>query len=268
VTVLAIEDYALASEHLVTWMRERAEEARASGAVFGLSGGLDSALVLALARKAFGDRCLALIMPCHSLQEDVDDALLLARLFDCPYKVVDLGPAYDALLTAYRVAEPGSDPGGDAFDGPGHKDGPGNRSPASLARANLKPRLFMATWYYHANIMDYLVVGSSNKDELYVGYSTKYGDSGVDIMPLANLTKGEVKAMAAYMGVPRKILERVPSAGLWKGQTDEEEMGITYRDLDAYLAGQPVSDDVREKIEGRHRNSEHKRRMPPVPNRF
>ncbi|MGI6666251.1 MAG: NAD(+) synthase [Bacillota bacterium] len=249
-TALAIQDYASASEHLIRWMRDRAREAGARGGVFGLSGGLDSALVLALAKKAYGRECLALIMPCHSLQEDVDDALDLARLFDCPYRVVDLGPAYDALLASFRDA------------------GVPRVSESSLAEANLKPRLRMATWYYYASLMNYLVVGCSNRDELYVGYTTKHGDSGVDIMPLANLTKAEVKRMAAFLGVPERIVERVPSAGLWKGQTDEEEMGITYRDLDSYLLGQPVSDEAREKIERRHRNSEHKRRMPPVPDKF
>jgi len=246
---LATRDWAQASERLVEWIRDRAREAGARGGVFGVSGGIDSALVLALAKRAFGSECLALILPCHSVQEDVDDALELVRLFDCPHKVVDLSPAYDALLASLRFA------GGEC----------GSGSVTALAEANLKPRLRMAAWYYYANLMNYLVLGGSNRAEIYVGYSTKYGDTGVDIMPLGHLTKSEVREMAAHLGVPKRIVERTPSAGLWKGQTDEDEMGITYRDLDNYLFGKPVPDDVRAKIERRHRNSEHKRRMPPVP---
>jgi NAD+ synthase len=275
---LTNRDWAQASERLVKWMRDRVREAGARGVVFGVSGGLDSALVLALAKRAFGRECLALINPCHSVQEDVDDALDLVRLFDCPYKVVDLSPVYDAMLASFRSAHgrrgsgcedsappasvEGSGKGGETPDGPVAST---SGFPISLAEANLKPRLRMAAWYYYANLMNYLVVGGSNRAELYVGYTTKYGDSGVDIMPLGRLTKGEVREMAAYLGVPRKILEKAPSGGLWEGQTDEEEMGITYRDLDSYLLGQPVGDEVREKIERRHRGSEHKRRMPPVP---
>ncbi|HHY75237.1 MAG TPA: NAD(+) synthase [Firmicutes bacterium] len=260
---MAIRDYALASERLVEWMQDRAREAGARGGVFGVSGGIDSALVLALSRKAYGDNCLALIMPCYSLQEDVDDALELVRLFGCPYKVVDLCPAFDALLSSL------SSGGGEGIPGGAGKEPDAGMAPdasaISLAEANIKPRLRMTALYYYANLLNYLVVGTSNRAELYVGYSTKYGDSGVDIMPLGGLTKGEVREMAAYLGVPKKIIEKAPSAGLWKGQTDEGEMGITYRDLDRYLLGLPVPDDVREKIERRHRNSEHKRRMPPVP---
>lgn len=271
-------DWAQASERLVKWMRDRVREAGARGVVFGVSGGLDSALVLALAKRAFGRECLALINPCHSIQEDVDDALELVRLFDCPYKVVDLSPVYDAMLASFRSAEGAPESGCEGSASPASVEGSGNCGetpdgpvastsgfPIPLAEANLKPRLRMAAWYYYASLLNYLVVGGSNRAELYVGYSTKHGDSGVDIMPLGNLTKGEVREMAAYLGVPKKILEKAPSAGLWRGQTDEEEMGITYRDLDRYLLGQPVPQDVREKIERRHRNSEHKRRMPPVP---
>lgn len=243
---MADSDLLAKTERLIRWMRDRASDAHAQGGVFGVSGGIDSALILALARKAWDRECLGLVLPCHSLREDTEDALELAQMFDCPFRVIDLAPAYDALAAS--------------LSGPESDD-----QAKRLALANLKPRLRMTAMYYHANIMNYLVVGSGNKDEIYVGYSTKHGDAGVDIMPLAALTKGEVKEMAAYLGVPARIVERVPSAGLWKGQTDEAEMGILYRDLDAYLSGKPVPDDVKEKIERRHRNTEHKRRMPPVP---
>ncbi|MGE5578500.1 MAG: NAD(+) synthase [Bacillota bacterium] len=232
-------------QFLVEWMKERGAEARAKGAIFGVSGGIDSALVLALAKRAWPQNCLGLVLPCHSLQEDVDDALDILKQYECPYRVLDLSDTYETLLRSLP------------------SEGP--EECLRLARANLKPRLRMLTLYYHANLLNYMVVGTGNRDEIYVGYSTKYGDGGVDIQPLGALTKGEVRELARYLGVPPRIVGKPPSAGLWEGQTDEEEMGITYRDIDAYLQGQEVPEEVRLKIERRHRTSEHKRRTPPIP---
>ncbi|MGI6643615.1 MAG: NAD(+) synthase [Bacillota bacterium] len=229
--------------NLVRWMRTRTQEARAKGGVFGVSGGVDSALVLALSKKAWGDDCLGLIMPCHSLPEDAEDAMMLLEHFSVDYRVVDLTPSYDALLASLSDME----------------------EPSVLAMANLKPRLRSMTLYYVATLYNYLVVGSSNRAEIHVGYFTKHGDSAVDMLPLANLTKAQVWEMSRYLGVPDKIVEKTPSAGLWRGQTDEEEMGLLYKDLDAYLSGNPVSPGVRNKIEEMHRRTEHKRRMPYIP---
>lgn len=233
------------ASRLVDWMKRRGAEARAKGAVFGVSGGVDSALVLALAKRAWPDNCLGLVMPCHSLPQDGADALELLEAFRCPYRVHDLGDAYDVLLRSLPQE--------------------GSSQNFRLAKANLKPRLRMIVLYYYANLLDYMVVGTGNKDEMYVGYSTKYGDGGVDIQPLGALTKGEVCQLARYLGVPPQIVGKPPSAGLWEGQTDEEEMGLTYRDIDAFLQGQEVPEEVRLKIESRHRSSEHKRRTPPIP---
>ena len=229
---------------LVEWMRRQAEEAGARGGVFGVSGGVDSALVLALSVRAWPGNCLGLVMPCHSQPQDAEDAIELLNLFRCPYELVDLTEVYDVFLSKLPASE----------------------SPSlALARANLKVRLRMVTWYYFANLKGYLVVGTGNRDEVYVGYSTKYGDSAADIMPLAGLTKGEVREMARHLGVPDKIVDKPPTAGLWKGQTDEGEMGLLYKDIDAYLLGKEVPSEVAKKIEDRHRASEHKRRMPPFP---
>jgi NAD+ synthase len=139
-----------------------------------------------------------------------------------------------------------------------------------LATANMKPRLRMIALYYLAQAHNYLVLGSGNKTELMVGYATKYGDGGVDLLPLGDLYKTEVWKLARELGVPDEIVERSPSAGLWPGQTDEGELGITYRELDRVLmaiaAGEtaqvpPVTlDKVRRLIA----NSAHKRAMPPI----
>lgn len=234
------------SSHIVQWMRGRVREAGAKGGVFGVSGGVDSALVLALAKRAWGDNSMGLVLPCHSLGEDMDYALELLDLFSCAYKIVDLSDTYDVFVEALKEL--------------------GN--PSRLALANLKPRLRMTALYYQAALSNYLVVGTGNRDEFYIGYFTKHGDDGMDMAPIARLTKGEVRDMAAYLGVPDHIVNRVPSAGLWEGQTDESEMGITYEDLDNYLLGKEVRPDVKALIEKKHEQSEHKRRTPPIPDKF
>jgi NAD+ synthase len=231
------------ASYIIQWMRDRTREAGARGGVFGVSGGVDSALVLALAKRAWGDECMGLVLPCHSLPEDVSDALDLLKLFKCAHKTIDLTGPYDSMVAVL------SDLG----------------EPDKLALANLKPRLRMTALYYQASLANYLVVGTGNRDEYYIGYFTKYGDGGSDMAPLARLTKGEVREMALYLGVPEHIVNRVPSAGLWRGQTDESEMGLTYRDLDDYLLGKEVPVDVKALIERKHKLSEHKRRTPPIP---
>jgi NAD+ synthase len=123
----------------------------------------------------------------------------------------------------------------------------------------------MITLYYTAQKLNYLVAGSSNRCEVTIGYFTKYGDGGVDIMPLGNLTKGEVRELAAYLDVPRAIIDKPPSAGLWAGQTDEEEMGISYEILDGYIQTGDAPEDTKNRIESLKAASEHKRSLPPTP---
>lgn len=195
------------SERIATWLKEKVLEAGRQGIIVGLSGGIDSATVGALAKKAMGDKVMGLIMPCHSSPDDERDARLAARHFDIKTQKVDLTPLYDTILSTF--------PEGTA-----------------LARANLKPRLRMITLYYFANNFDYLVAGTGNKSELMVGYFTKYGDGGVDVLPLGSLVKTQVRELAKELEMPQEIIDRVPSAGLWEGQTDEGELGITYEELD------------------------------------
>jgi len=125
----------------------------------------------------------------------------------------------------------------------------------------------MTTLYFVANTLNYLVAGTGNKSELSIGYFTKYGDGGVDILPLANLVKSEVQALARELNVPETIVTRTPTAGLWLGQTDESEMGFTYEELERYLRGgaQGVAPALAMKIERLVRASEHKRHLAPMP---
>ena len=110
-----------------------------------------------------------------------------------------------------------------------------------------------------------MVVGSSNKSELTVGYFSKYGDGGADILLLGNLVKSQVRELARYLGIPTEIIDKPPSAGLWKGQTDEQELGITYEQIEQYLTSGDVEQEIRERIERKIANSAHKRTMPPIP---
>ena len=196
---------------IVVWIKQRVKEAKAKGIILGLSGGIDSSVVAALAKEAVGrNNVLGLYMPIHSQPQDLADAQLVAKKLGIKTKKIDLAKVYNSLISILPVG-------------------------SSLAKANLKPRLRMLTLYYFANSLNYLVCGTGNKSELMVGYFTKYGDGGVDILPIANLLKKQVRILAKELGIPEKVITKPPTAGLWQGQTDEKEMGITYNELDGIL---------------------------------
>lgn len=233
-------------DYLVEWTRDSVQKAGASGVVFGLSGGVDSAVTALIAQKAFPDAHMALILPCASELNDRIDAESLANRFGLMYRVVVLDNVYNMFMTlaeSYLKFE-------------GHK--------GKVLRANIKSRLRMTTLYYSAQARDYLVLGTSNKSEINVGYATKYGDGGVDLQVIGDLLKCEVYELARFLKVPDAILNKPPSGGLWAGQTDEEELGFTYKELDSYLTGQTVDPVVASKIEYLIGKSEHKRQTPPV----
>jgi NAD+ synthase len=230
---------------LAAWIRERVTEAKCKGVVLGLSGGMDSSVVAVLCQRAFPETTRGIIMPCHSLKEDIEHAQALAQRFAIPTQTVVLDGTFDSLLKAL----------------------PDEKAPpeiSRLAKANLKARLRMLTLYYFANRLNYLVVGSGNRDELAVGYFTKYGDGGVDIQPLGSLLKSRVKELAQFLSIPRPIIDKPPSAGLWEGQTDEEELGLSYDELDRYLASGEASAQMKERLRAIIAAAEHKRRPPPV----
>jgi NAD+ synthase len=233
------------ADKLVLWIKERVLAARCNGVVVGMSGGIDSSVVAVLCYHAFPRTTLGVLMPCYSSHQDTEHAQLVASKFSIPTKTVVLDTIFDALLQVLP---------GDSVD----------PAASQLAQANLKPRLRMLTLHYFANSLKYLVIGSSNKSELYAGYFTKYGDSGVDILPLGNLVKGQVKELAGFLGIPQPIIDKPPSAGLWPGQTDEDEMGLSYDELDRYLTTGVASSAVRQKIESMIAASTHKRQPPPI----
>ncbi len=213
-----------------------------------------------LAQLATPQAVVGVIMPCHSDPADERDAIAVASQFSVPAVRVDLAPTFDRLADALRGAM-------SALPASIHTMKPPDDPRARMPLANLKPRLRMTTVYYVANTLNYLVAGTGNRSELAVGYFTKYGDGGVDMLPLANLVKAEVRALGRELGLPDAIVNRTPSAGLWLGQTDESEMGFTYEELEKYLTKGPdaVEPALAEKIGRLARASEHKRRMPPAP---
>jgi NAD+ synthase len=244
------------SDRIAGWLRDQAAAANARGFILGMSGGIDSAVVARLCQMAMPDRVLGVIMPCHSQAEDEADAMLAAESSQLPVVRVDLSGAYDMLVLDITAAASAERSHG--F--------PPDPKRTKVALANIKPRLRMTTLYTIGTQLGFLVTGTGNRSEIAIGYYTKYGDGGVDVLPIGALVKSEVRALARELGVPARIIEKPPSAGLWAGQTDEAEMGFTYEDLEKYLATGPesVSPDTAARILHLMTTSAHKRELPPV----
>lgn len=240
-------DYAKVEGVLVDWLREKVAAAGARGAVVGLSGGIDSSVTSVLCKKAFGDQVLGVIMPCYSNEQDAEDARLVAETFGIDYITRDLSSVLDEFLVVL--------------------EGSKEKEEDNLALANMKPRLRMITLYYYAAKKNYLVVGTDNWSELKVGYFTKYGDGGIDIAPLGRLVKNEVRELAKHLKIPERIINKSPSAGLWHGQTDEDEMGISYETLDKYILTGEADPEEKERIKELARKSAHKLAPIPIPDR-
>lgn len=234
-------------QYLVKWLQERVSAAGAQGVVLGLSGGIDSAVAAVIAKRAFPENCMTLMMPCQSPVNDLLHSQELAAKFNIPYRMVEIENAYNLLQSQFESF----------IKAEGDK--------SRLIRANIKARLRMITLYYSAQSRNYLVVGTSNKSEISIGYTTKYGDGAVDLQLLGDLLKKEVYELAKYLDIPDTIIKKPPSAGLWRGQTDESEMGITYAQLDRYLETGEGEPEVIKRIQKMKQASEHKRQLPPIP---
>jgi len=219
------------------WMREIVTGAGAEGVVVGVSGGIDSAVTVVLCKREFDNKMTGLILPCESLEDDGIDAGLVANTFAIDCKMINLNGTFRSMLDTFS----------ETFD-------------CQLARANLKARLRMCALYYFANTCNCLVAGTGNLTEIEIGYFTKYGDGGVDMEPLGSLYKTHVRELAEYLGIPERIITKPPSAGLWKGQTDEDEIGMTYEEMDNYLMKNYTQDG---RLTKRMIASQHKREMPP-----
>lgn len=241
-------------DFLVNWLREQVKLAGVDGLLVGVSGGIDSALVTFLIKRAFPENSLGVVMPAKSNPQDRLDALKVIEASGISHVEVDLSEVHEMLFRRVKQAL--------------QLKGELVEERQRLGDANLRARLRMSTLYAIANNYNYLVVGTDNAAEWYLGYFTKFGDGGVDLVPIVNLKKRDVRELARHVGVPEEIIAKVPSAGLWEGQTDEQEMGTTYDMVDDFLSGKPIPEKDREIIESLHKRSAHKRRLPPSPPKF
>ena len=242
-----MRDYAEELTSRVAFIQQVLQEAGAAGIVFGNSGGKDSALVGILCKRACS-QVLAVMMPCSSQRnyhEDFEDALAVAGQYDIETRTIDLSQTKEALLEALTRNEKA-----DAL------------TPAAIT--NLAPRLRMTALYALAQSRGYLVAGTGNRSEGYMGYFTKWGDGAYDFNPIADLTVTEIYEFLRFLEAPKQIIEKAPSAGLYEGQTDEKEMGITYQALDRYLlTGTGETQEVEKYLEA-HQRTAHKRRAARV----
>ena len=238
-----MRDWEKEKQKRVTFIQDMLASTGAKGIVFGNSGGKDSALVAALSSFATKN-VLGVIMPCASKRnfgEDREDGLAVAAKYGVETMIVDLTKVRSELLSAV----------GDSLTTKG-------------ALSNIAPRLRMTTLYAIGAEKGYLVAGTGNKSERYMGYFTKWGDGACDFTPIADLTATEVFDFLRYLGAPEHVVTKAPSAGLFEGQTDEAEMGVTYAEIDAYLRGEKVSEEAEKIIERYHKASLHKMVLPPV----
>ncbi len=226
----------------VAFIKTLLAEAHADGIIYGNSGGKDCTLVGALCKLAC-ENTVGVILPCSSDRNygsDRDDALAAAEHFGIEQRTVDLTPVRQALLASLD----------------------GVTEPNKQALTNIPPRLRMTTLYAIAAAENRLVAGTGNRCEIFMGYFTKFGDGGSDFNPIADLTVDEVYGLLSYLKAPESIIKKAPSAGLYEGQTDEGDMGVTYAAVADYMEGRPVSEHDRAIIERYHKGSEHKRRLP------
>ena len=244
-------------EHVKDFIKDVVESTGCSGLVIGLSGGIDSAVVTKLAADAIDpSRILNVFMPSRTTPaSDYKTTRELSQMWGTEYKIVDIQPAVDAL-TSVLLSD----------------------VEAPLERGNIAARCRMIVLYNLAKKRNYIVAGTSNKSEMMTGYFTKFGDGACDFTPLANLYKTEVRQIASLIGVPQEIIDKPPSAGLWEGQTDESEMGMSYDVLDVILSDMEkglddgiIAEDAKltvdevVKIRKLVASMEHKRQLPLSP---
>ncbi|MFX1323518.1 MAG: NAD+ synthase [Promethearchaeota archaeon] len=232
------------------WIRDYVKNANVDGIIVGLSGGIDSAVTATLSVKAIGkEAVIGLGLPCLSIPQDLNDAEIIANFLGIKFIVIDLSSVFKEYLNnSSKVI-----------------------NSTKIAEANLKARLRMISYYFIGQSLGrYLVGGTGNRTELAIGYFTKYGDGGVDFEPIGALYKREVREIARRLNIPEQIITKPPSAGLWEGQTDEGEIGITYDLLDEIIYRIDYNLDLSDlnssevkRVKDMMRASQHKLNMPP-----
>lgn len=245
-------DYNEIQKKIGDFLVQEVSQRQASGIIFGLSGGIDSAVIAVLCAKFLKNQSLALIMPDTKITPKIDteDALKLVDTLDIQYKLIDTNFV--------------------------HKEYSKYLAPNPLALGNLGARIRANILYYYANANQYLVLGSSDKSEFLIGYFTKFGDGAADLLPIASLYKTQIREFAKFLDVPASIISKKSSPGLWEGHLAEVELGLGYEEIDAvlyYLIDKKLSVQETQKITAveqstvdkiykMYKKSEHKRIIP------
>lgn len=237
-----MRNYKEETEKRVEFIRNILKDSGASGIVFNNSGGKDCVLVGILCKLAC-DNTVGLMQPCESKRnfgEDIDDAMKFTEQFNIENKLIDITPIKSLFVDILN----------------------NNTELNNMALINIAPRIRMIIAYTIGAAENRLFAGAGNRSEIYMGYFTKWGDGAYDFNPIADLTVTEVYEYLRYFNAPESIINKAPSAGLFEGQTDEAEMGVTYAAIDNYIMNGIVNDKDKEIIDRYHSRSEHKRRMP------
>jgi len=238
------------TQNIIEFIKDYYEKNNLGGVILGISGGKDSAVVAALFTKALGkENVIGVTIPCHSNLNDMIDAKLISDFYGFELINFDVTSTYDSFKKELTNL------------------GKFSELDTKNSDINIKPRLRMSTLYYLAALFSnvknktYLVAGTSNKCELYVGYFTKGGDNVHDIAVLADYTVDEVIKIGEYLGVPERVLYKTPSDGL-SGVSDEEKLGVTYKNISDYLNNKLIDKEMINKIECLHNNNQHKFNIP------
>lgn len=241
----------------VDFLKSYVQSAGAKGLLIAISGGIDSAVAAGLCKRATDEltqetgqeyMTLGVYQP-YGKQEDIEHSYQVAKAFDLKHTVeTNIEEAVDEI--ALEVEH-------------GLKGIGVNRHISYQGKGNVKARTRMVVQYALAFEQNLLVVGTDHASEAITGFYTKWGDGAVDITPLSSLNKRQVRQLARYLGVPSEILDKAPSAGLWEGQTDEKELGISYEDNSDYLEGKPVAPEISERLESFYKKTTHKRNTIP-----
>jgi len=251
------QDYASITETIEKFLSEQIEKNHVKGIILGLSGGVDSAVLAYICKRKLKEKTLAIIMPDTSITPKIEteDALKMIALTGIEYKLIDIKP----IVNEYTMY----------------------LEPNEKSRGNLRARVRTNILYYYANIKDYLVLGSSDKSEYQIGYFTKFGDGAADLTPIISLYKLQVREIAKYLGVPENVISKKSSPHLWKEHEAEEELGVSYEEIDSVLyclcnkkisveetsSITQIEKSIVAKIHELNINSEHKRLSAQKPDR-
>lgn len=232
------------------WIKEKVEEAKAEGVVLGMSSGIDCSIVSRLCQNAEINTHLVLMPYGEDMNnsKSYQDAMELINKFQFDYHIFDIKPAVDSLQISNtsNILKNATE------------------TNIQLSRANIRPRVRMTYLYEYAQINNLLVIGTGNLSERTVGYFTKWGDGACDINPIGMLTKKEVYIVAKHLQIPESIINKKPSAGLWEGQTDEQELGIKYEQIDEFiLNGTSGNQEIDALIKTKNEKIIHK--LEPIP---